>query len=264
MPVALITDYGVSGWYSGVLKGTIGTLFPEAHIIDITHQVPRGDLRNAAFTLAAVVNSFPEKTVFCVAVDPGVRSDRRILVAPMDNRTVVAPDNGVISWAFRNAGSVTVWAVDVRMLQPYISRYGAVLHDDPFGCIAALVASGVSPVNIGTSVTDWQKLTFPETVVTKEAIITEIIAIDPFGNCITAADASLLGRNERSVQLTIGTITRDAVVADHYDQTASGTILVYPGSTGYVEIAMSSGSAADCFSAKRSTPVEILFREKRT
>ena len=93
--VALLTDFGTSDHYSGVMKGVVLDICPDANVVDIAHDVPPHDVNTASLELAASYKYFPSGTVFLVVVDPGVGSDRRALAADIGNYRFVAPDNGV-------------------------------------------------------------------------------------------------------------------------------------------------------------------------
>ena len=99
--VALLTDFGTSDHYSGVIKGVVLDICPDANVVDITHDVPPHDVMAASLELAAAYKYFPPGTVFLVVVDPGVGSDRRALAADIGNYRFVAPDNGVVTDVFR-------------------------------------------------------------------------------------------------------------------------------------------------------------------
>ena len=68
--VALLTDFGTSDHYSGVLKGVVLDICPDANIVDIAHDIPPHDVNTASLELAASYKYFPSGTVFPVVVDP--------------------------------------------------------------------------------------------------------------------------------------------------------------------------------------------------
>ena len=49
--IALLTDFGNSDWFVGSMKGIILDIDPDATIVDISHHIPPGDIRTAAFSL---------------------------------------------------------------------------------------------------------------------------------------------------------------------------------------------------------------------
>src|SRR5262245_39542792 len=94
--VALLTDYGLQDPYVGILKGALLSVNPKAHLIDLTHDVPPGDVREAGRVLAAAHPYFPDGTVFVAVVDPGVGSGRAIFAVQTDRHVFLAPDNRLL------------------------------------------------------------------------------------------------------------------------------------------------------------------------
>jgi S-adenosylmethionine hydrolase len=67
--------------------------------------VPRHDILCGSITLERAVDGFPPGTVHLAVVDPGVGTDRRILVTRLKEQTIVCPDNGLVTWAWRRHGA---------------------------------------------------------------------------------------------------------------------------------------------------------------
>ena len=93
----LTTDFGLLDPYAGQLKGALLKGFPSATIIDLTHAIPAWDVVTAAVTIRTSYAFFPAGTIHLIVVDPGVGSQRSILVAAGDNHYFIAPDNGILS-----------------------------------------------------------------------------------------------------------------------------------------------------------------------
>src|ERR671934_78317 len=55
------------------MKGVLAVRAPEAELVDITHDVPAGDVQHAAWVLKTVWSYFPAGTVFLVVGDPEER-----------------------------------------------------------------------------------------------------------------------------------------------------------------------------------------------
>ena len=93
LPITLTTDIG---WrYAAQIKGRIYSIWPAAYLIDITHNISPQNVREGAFVLYAVAPHFP-KAVHIVVVDPGVGTERAILVVATKNGFLVGPDNGIL------------------------------------------------------------------------------------------------------------------------------------------------------------------------
>src|SRR5947209_11763875 len=92
-----MTDFGSGDGDVGVMKGVIASLVPEAHIIDITHDVAPQRVASGAWILDSAYRYFPSGTVFVCVVDPGVGSARRAIALHAGEWFFVGPDTGLFS-----------------------------------------------------------------------------------------------------------------------------------------------------------------------
>ena len=86
------------------MKGVILSIVPHAQLVNLSHLIPPQDIKQAAFILMTAVPFFPEGTVHLVVGDPGVGSARRPVAVETPGACFVAPDNGVLSFAFALRG----------------------------------------------------------------------------------------------------------------------------------------------------------------
>src|SRR3954466_6242827 len=81
MPVlTFLTDYGLLDEFVGICHGVIARLAPEVRVIDVTHGIPRHDVRAGALVLRGALPYTPPG-VHLAVVDPAVGARRRA-VAP--------------------------------------------------------------------------------------------------------------------------------------------------------------------------------------
>jgi len=95
--ISLLTDFGLKDAYVGIVKGVILKIFPEAKIVDITHEIEPHNILQASFVLAGSWRYFPDGTVHMAVVDPGVGGARRAILVVNKNHFFVGPDNGIFS-----------------------------------------------------------------------------------------------------------------------------------------------------------------------
>ena len=95
--ISLLTDFGLQDEYVGVMKGVILSINPDAHLIDITHNITRHDVRQAAIAINASFRYFPRGSIHVIVVDPGVGGKRKVICLKQEGHFFVAPDNGVLS-----------------------------------------------------------------------------------------------------------------------------------------------------------------------
>ena len=177
--VTLTTDFGTQDGYVGAVKGVIFSRFPEARVVDLTHDIPGQDVRAGARALANACPFFPSGTVHLAVIDPGVGTSRAVIVVLHGGQLWVAPDNGVLSRAVPvDAPAWRVQREDLRM--PKVSR---TFHGrDIFAPAAAALAAGqLPPVEVGEP---HRPLRLPEATLQRGPgyVRGEITAVDRFGN----------------------------------------------------------------------------------
>lgn len=258
--VALITDFGLSDWFVGEMKGAMLSSCPGTTIVDVTHHVAPGDIRSGAFTLSACYRTFPERTAFCVVVDPEVGSNRKAICADTGKYLFVGPDNGVLSWVFAQEETVRIRTID----NSEFFRCGAVsatFHGrDIFGPVAAHLAQGAPLVSVGAESVDYVKIPFPLPVVRDNSITTEALAVDRFGNVVTSVSGDerpiLHGRK---VRLSVDGTVSDLVYDEYFSAVPPGEALCYYGASGYLELGVNGGSAAQRFGLTAGRSIELLL-----
>ena len=90
--ITFTTDFGLTDWFVGTIKGVALGISPQAQIIDITHSTPPGNVRAGAFAIRSAFRYFPKGTIHVAVVDPGVGSNRRAIAV----RTRVKPEVSIL------------------------------------------------------------------------------------------------------------------------------------------------------------------------
>src|SRR5580692_2831910 len=98
--IAFLSDYGHRDEFVGVCHGVIARRCPEARVIDITHGIPRHDVRTGALVLRST-SAFVPAGVWLAVVDPevgatGARARRAVALRTADGQLLVGPDNGLL------------------------------------------------------------------------------------------------------------------------------------------------------------------------
>ena len=258
--ITLLSDFGTTDAYVGIVKGILITRAPDARVVDLVHAAESGSLYAAAYLLMSAYPYFPRKTVHLLLTDPGAALDRRILAADVDGHFIVAPDNGVASPLFDEHAPSTVVAIENRefLLEPRRHTFHARLI---YASVAAALVSGVRLGELGPALSQWVRL--PRASAQREpggTVVGEVVHIDRFGNLVTNIHASQLPSSPR---ITVGSTVIDGV-ADHYGEVEAGGVLAIVGSTGKLEISVNRGSAAKKLFVSRTDPVRIdAAREER-
>ena len=174
---------------------------------------------------------------------PASGSARRPLLAEMAGQYFIAPDNGVLSMVFaREQPKVRHITNERYFLQP-VSR---TFHGrDVFSPVAAHLAAGVTPAQFGKRIEDYIRASFDKPTQTGQAHWTgAILKADHFGNLATNFHIDQfpsIRTHAFSLKSDSQAITRLALT---FSECAPGELFVVVGSSGYLEVAASEGSAA--------------------
>jgi len=255
--VTFTTDFGLSDWFAGTMKGVVLGIAPQTQVVDISHSVPAGNIRAGAFALRSACRFFPKGAVHVAVVDPGVGSHRRSIAVRTRHYIFVGPDNGVLSWALDCEEVVSVHSLDhSQYFLPQVSR---TFHGrDVFAPVAAHLANGLPVARLGWKLTDYVRLPWPAPRMQDSGILGEILYIDRFGNAITNLDTACLSEavTGRQVEILLGR-KRVGPLAPCYDSVPKGKPVAVIGSSGFLEIAVNGGNAAQSLKIQVGTPVTV-------
>ncbi|MBU2103150.1 MAG: SAM-dependent chlorinase/fluorinase [Candidatus Omnitrophota bacterium] len=257
--IALISDFGLRDNFVGVLKAVMLGIAPRARIVDISHGVPRHDIRAAAFLLASSVSYFPRGTVFVSVVDPGVGSGRRAIAMRSRNYYFIGPDNGISSIAAAHDGIKKVVVLENKRY--FRKSISSTFHGrDIFAPVAAHLACGVSLERFGRPTIQHHAIGIPAPAIRADMLCGETIHIDVFGNVITNITkkdlVNFIRRKRFKAQLARKKITR---LASSYAAAGPGPFFI-EGSFGFLEVSMAHKSAARYFSLRGSRGVPVIIR----
>lgn len=289
-PIVLLTDFGLSDAYVGMMRGVIHGINPDAHVIDLTHGIGPQDVRHGAVVLADSFRYFPTGSIFVAVVDPGVGTDRAAILLETPDARFVAPDNGLLTLVCRqhepsfgdtrqpglasvpaagSASSVAHPNASVpnhcrawRLTNPDYWQHpvSATFHGrDVFAPAAAHLSAGASPDALGEPAPTITALSLPVPQHYGNTIRGQVIFADAFGNLVTDITANLLhqigaiaGNSNATVTVASQTIT--GLSRTFHDQPGAG-LRALIGSHGRLEIALVDGSASATLGVGTGAPV---------
>lgn len=262
--ITITTDFGHQGPFGGVMKGRILSRFPEAKIIDLTHEIVVHWPAEAGFWLARAFEYFPAGTVHVAVVDPGVGTSRDIIAVTAQGHVFLAPDNGLLAPIVgRHRDAAVVRFNPSQLARLGVSRPSATFHGrDIFAPIAAELAAGrCAPADLGEAVDTLVPAWVDEPTVEPSSVSGVVITIDHFGNLISNIDATLI---ERFRLPLVHAGNHSFPLLRTYGDTRPGEYLALVNSFGVVEIARAEQSAAEGLGLSRGAPVVVRDRMDQT
>lgn len=244
--ITLLTDFGTADGYVAEMKGVLASAAPGATITDLSHDIPPQDVEAARMALARYWRRFPPGTVHMAIVDPGVGTERAAIAVSSGGQFLVGPDNGVLSPALFSMDAECIsLAIPANAAETFHGR-------DVFAPAAAALANGNSLHSLGEPWPNPVRRRTPEARRREDGgIVGEILTIDRFGNALT----NLVTRTGGVVLAA----NRQIEIVRTYSDVEIGDLLAVVGSSGFVELAIRNGHAANQLQLARGSEV-VLFK----
>jgi S-adenosylmethionine hydrolase len=255
--ITFLSDYGLLDEFVGVCHGVMARRCPSARVIDLTHSIPRHDVRSGAIVLRSALPFLPAG-VHLAVVDPGVGRHARRAVAIRtveQDHVLVGPDNGLLMPAAERLAGVAE-AVDIGESPERLEPVSRTFHGrDIFAPVAAALAAGEPLASVGEplAVSQLRRIGLPSAQIDGGVLTVHVLRGDTFGNLILDATNEQL--------LALGVAPGDVLTLSHagavrkvryaatFAEVTPGELLIYEDATRMVALAVNRGSAAEMLGA---------------
>lgn len=258
--ITLTTDFGIKDGFTGVLKGVIWSICPEAQIADITHSISPQNVFEGAMALYRAVPFFPAGSIHVAVVDPGVGTKRRPMAGRIGAHYFVGPDNGLFTPMIEEAEQKKQDMEFVHLDNPkyWLGDVSHTFHGrDIFAPAAAHLARGVGLSTLGSVFYDVTRIHLPKPEPTENGWEAHVTVIDTYGNITTDLKAEQL-EGRRDVSFLLAGQKIEGLV-DSYGWRPTGELVALVDSENYIEIAQVNGSAAKTLGVQVGDLVKVAF-----
>jgi S-adenosylmethionine hydrolase len=257
--ITLLTDFGESDHYVACMKGVILQRAPMAQIVDVTHMIQPHDIVHGAFILRQVFEHFPPDTIHLAIVDPGVGGPRRVLAARYAGQTILAPDNGLLSFVHRDFLLEELRSVENTRL--YRSEVSSTFHGrDVFAPVAGHLWQGLGMDKLGPTARELELLNIERPKLLEHGGLEgQVLYVDHFGNVVSNINSGDLGTVRGPIErlnVHVGPL-RVGPLHSTFADVNPGEVVAIIGSTGMLEIAINQGSAAAHLHAAPGTIIVV-------
>ncbi|MDD9304159.1 MAG: SAM-dependent chlorinase/fluorinase [Desulfobacter sp.] len=243
IPIVLVSDFGHTDPFAGIVKGVILNICPNAQLVDLTHGIRPQDIFQGAFVLYRSFGFFPKGSIFCAVVDPGVGSQRAPIAIKTRNYYFVGPDNGLL-WPAASADTIET-CVCLDRPEFCLEQISTTFHGrDIFAPIAAWIRMGTPLHLLGRTMACPNEFKFPVPKLESQGMILTVLGRDRFGNLtlnlksqeFESGFSALFSLEFKGVKITR--------VFETYEQAPKDIFFVLAGSAGFMEVALKNSSAA--------------------
>lgn len=244
--ITLLTDFGLRDGYVGIMKGVMLGINPQLRIVDLVHEIPPHQIQAGAYVLNSAYRYFPARTIHVAVVDPGVGTDRSILICEANHQIFLAPDNGLLKYIFHTHRIQQV--IQVTNSDYFLPSVSRTFHGrDIFAPVASYLSLGREINDFGKWTSEFDRGNLPVLKITKNAITGEIVYIDHFGNLITNILPEVFNSISFGAQflIRIGKHQLNGITSCYSSGRVNEPIAIW-GSSNSLEIALNK-SRADLF-----------------
>jgi S-adenosylmethionine hydrolase len=257
MPViTLTTDWGTTDYFVGAMKGDILTTYPEATIIDISHNITAFNMVPGAFIFKNAWPHFPKGTVHVCAVSGSTDKPSPLIAAVYNGHYFIGVDNGFFSLVMGSIPDDCYYILDAKGNK--VSPDSAVLASS-----AVYLAKGGKMAEMGEKMTGWVEKSMLQAVTEESTIKGSVIYIDSHGNLITNIEKALFERIRRGREFEIILKTREYIISEissDYYGASNGNLLAFYNESGFLEISINQGKAASLLGISYSDIIRVEFR----
>jgi hypothetical protein len=257
MPIITLTsDWNNCDYYLAAIKGRILGLCADINIVDISHNIPSFSIAQAAYVVRHSYQSFPDGTIHIIAVNSEISEEKPPVVVKAMNHYFIGCDNGLFMLILDADPEEVVTLPVKKKVNPVMSEI------DIFAVAACKLAKG-KPVNeLGRTQANLKRQVPILPTIDESVINGTVVYIDSFRNAITNISNELFDQigKKRKFEIYIqSNHYRVNKINQYYAESSIGELLVLFNSTGFLEIAINNGNAADLLNLSVGSAVRIKF-----
>ena len=180
--ITLTTDYGLKDHFVGALKGKILTEYPEAQIVDISHNIDPFNTAEASYIIGAAYLSFPKGTVHLIGVDAERNKETQHIAMHWNDHYFICADNGTLGMLIKNIVPEKIVSINIHDRLPSNAT-----DLDVFIKVACHIAKGGSLNVIGKEISEIKRATELQPIIDSngKSIRGYVVYVDHLGNIVT-------------------------------------------------------------------------------
>ncbi len=251
-----MSDFGWRDPYVAAVKAKILSITHNATIVDITHEIEHFNVPHAAYVLRNVFRDFPIGTVHLVCVNTPLSGEEKLVATKLEEHYFVGVDNGFFSLLSDKAPTVVVELRKDEKYNPIFPEKSVLAN------AAVSLANGIPIYNLGVQLGGLHPMMLPQIRANKQQLWGTVVHVDDYGNVITNISRDHIEKYREGRSFVIS-FAREQLETVHESYTGvdSGDCVAVFNSSGWLEIAICNGNAAQMLGLRYESPILIKFIE---
>lgn len=255
--ITLTSDWGLSDYYVAAVKGAIYSYYPQAVIVDITHNITQFDITKAGFIVKNCYKNFPKGTIHILGVDTEESDEFPHVVVKADDQYFIGCDNGIFSIIL---GDTPYEAFTIEV--PQDTGFFTFSSRDRFAKVAGMIATGCDLSEIGDPYNSMKERCMLQPTFTSDSIHGYAIYIDNYQNVITNISKELFERvrNKRRFRISFANMKHVVTEINNcYRDAQDVLIMALFGTHGFLEIAVNKANASGLLGLDIKSDIYVKF-----
>jgi S-adenosyl-L-methionine hydrolase (adenosine-forming) len=249
-PVSFLSDLAHTPEHIGVVHGVIARIDPVVPVIDITHEIRRGDIRSGALALLRTVQYMPDGVVLGYVMP----TPAPLIAARTPVGYFVGPDNGLLAPAVAMVGGADVIvAIESEDFRIPSSGASLIVRDVAAPAAAALASGQAEITDLGPTrdPDSVNPLIIPLVEHANDSVIGEVLWVsgDGVAQCnVAPEDLVMVGISEGDdVIMRIGAVEHRIAWRREITQIEEGEGRIFVDPFGQIAVDVRGGSAAESY-----------------
>lgn len=254
--ITFTTDWGNRDYHIGALKGMLLTQLPEVKFIDLSHQVARHNIQQAAYIFANAYPHFPSGTLHFIGVHGHNKYLPELLAIKKEGHIFIGVNDGFFSLVFEDA--------PIDMVKIRTDNSNSELFDLPkiVGSMLHLL-SGKNLYELGDRPSHYVQRSAFLPAIDDELIHGVVIYIDDYGNVVTNITKTLFNEQRKGRKFEVVTRKNQHAldeISANYHSVEQGSAVAIFNDAGKLEIAINGENASKLMNLKLNDNIRIEFK----
>jgi S-adenosyl-L-methionine hydrolase (adenosine-forming) len=241
--ITLTSDLGLRDNYVALVKASILKEIPQSSVIDISHDIEKFNIMQAAYIFGNAYAHFPEHTIHLIGIKSHTEA-KRLLYIEIHKQKIICPDNGFFTLLS------DIFDAKVYSLREKDFPLGLFFLKDSMVKAAAHL---MKEKTLATACEDYLQLMSFQPTATSDSIVGRCLHIDSFGNVVTNITQHFfdLVRKGRKFTIHLPGSQINKIVSDYGDVPETNALALF-NSFGYLEIAINRAKASQLLFPKNT------------
>ncbi len=253
--ITLTTDFGNKDHYVATIKGILYKNDINLKIVDISHDIPTGNIMSAAYIISTILPFYPPNTFHIVDVGSFETNQSKYIFFNYKDQFIFCPDNGIFT-LINETSNPKPFLLDIE--ENTYPTFTLLNHIDQILDLYKHTNLALAPYQ---PFEQYQEKNWLTPTYTDDHIIGHIIHFDNYGNLHTNIEKAEFDKvaNDRNFTIIVKG-SKINKVNDNFIDSTSGEEIYFFGFNGFLQLGMKNSNAGHYMGIQQTENITIIFK----